>query len=304
MKTKMRQKGQTAKTLKYTAVIAALGGALIIALVLFLRQKGGEKYTITQYASVTGRQSMIYTITDKEGRLAVIDGGWREDAGELLQIINEQHNGHVDVWILTHPHPDHIGAFNEIYASGEVEIDRIYTVPMDYEIYRNKAQDWDDFPVYEEFVRLTEGEANMVFLREGEILDLIGLKMEVFHSFDPQEMEKVNDPCNDGGLIFKLSTKRESMLFLADVGVGQSDHILNRYGERLKSDYVQMGHHGNGGMDERVYRKVSPREAFFDIPESMLQDQRLNAVEKKALMDSLGARIHYYAGAPNAIELK
>ena len=144
----------------------------------------------------------------------------------------------------------------------------------------------------------------MVFLREGEILDLIGLKMEVFHSFDPQEMEKVNDPCNDGGVIFKLSTKRESMLFLADVGVGQSDHILNRYGERLKSDYVQMGHHGNGGMDERVYRKVSPREAFFDIPESMLQAQRLNAVEKKALMDSLGARIHYYADAPNVIELK
>ena len=234
----------------------------------------------------------------------VLDGGWREDAGQLLSIINEQPDGHVDAWILTHPHPDHIGAFNEIYASGQVEIDKIYAVPVDYEIYKGKAQEWDEFSVYEEFVRLTEGEADMSFLREGEILDLIGLKMEVFHSFDSQQMAEVKDPCNDGGMIFRLSTERESMLFLADVGVGQSDYILNQYGERLKSDYVQMGHHGNGGMDERVYQKISPREAFFDIPEGMMQDERLNAGEKRALMDSLGAKIHYYATAPNVIKLK
>ena len=303
MKTVSKQKRQAGRAGKYAAGIAILAAVLAVAGLLFLRHKDG-KYSVTQYASVTGRQAMIYTITDREGHLVVIDGGWREDAGQLLSIINEQHDGHVDAWILTPPHPDHIGAFNEIYASGQVEIDKIYTVPVDYEIYKGKAQEWDEFSVYEEFVRLTEGEADMSFLREGEILDLIGLKMEVFHSFDSQQMAEVKDPCNDGGMIFRLSTERESMLFLADVGVGQSDYILNQYGERLKSDYVQMGHHGNGGMDERVYQKISPREAFFDIPEGMMQDERLNAGEKRALMDSLGAKIHYYATAPNVIKLK
>lgn len=125
--------------------------------------------------------------------------------------------------------------------------------------------------------------------------------MEVFHSFDPEEMAADTDPCNNGGLIFKISAKHDSMLFLSDVGAAYSEELLERWGDKLPSDYVQMGHHGNGGMDESVYRIISPKVAFFDAPESLMQNVELNTPAKKALMESLGADIYYYATAPNTI---
>lgn len=260
-------------------------------------------FTVTQFASVTGLQSMIYTITDWEGRLIIVDGGWEEDAEGLLNLIKD-HGGKVDAWIITHPHPDHAGAFNKVYASGAVEIGTIYTVPMDYEIYKNKANWWDMFEVYEEFAHLTEKADNIVYLNEGDSLELFGLKMEVFHSFDPEEMAEDTDPCNNGGLIFKISAEHDSMVFLADVGAAYSAKLLEKWGDKLPADYVQMGHHGNGGMDESVYRTIAPKAAFFDAQESLMQNTELNAPVKRALMESLGAEILYYATAPNKIVLK
>lgn len=261
------------------------------------------KYTVTQFASVTELQSMIYVITDWDGHLIIVDGGWKEDAEGLLNLILD-HGGRVDAWIITHPHPDHVGAFNEVYASGQVEIGTIYTVPMDYETYKNKANWWDVFEIYDEFVNLTTGADNIVYLEEGDEIDLFGLKMEVFHSFDMEEMAEDTDPCNNGGMIFKLSAKRDSILFLSDVGAAYSAKLLERWGDNLAADYVQMGHHGNGGMDESVYRVIAPKTAFFDAPESLMQNTELNAPVKRALMESLGTKILYYATAPNTIVME
>ena len=46
----------------------------------------------------------------------VIDGGTEGNADCVRQVIMEN-GGIVHAWFLTHPHPDHIGAFNQIYAN-------------------------------------------------------------------------------------------------------------------------------------------------------------------------------------------
>ena len=293
-------------TLNRKKYMIGFGVLLAAALFVFLFYNfiliGKKGYEVTQYASVTGLQSMIYTITDEKGHLIIVDGGWRDDAEQLLSIINDN-GGKVDAWILTHPHPDHIGAFNEIYASGETEIETIYAVPTDYDVYQSRAAEWDEFDVYDEFVSLMSAEENLIYLTEGDTLDLFGLKMEVFHSFDLEQLKEVRDTCNDGGLIFKLSAEQDSMLFLSDVGISQSDFMQKKYGAQLTADYVQMGHHGNGGMDESIYRMIAPKAAFFDAPESLMQNAELNAPKKKELMEELGAEIYYYATAPNMVKL-
>ena len=48
----------------------------------------------------------------------LIDGGHTTDADEVREVIKE-HGNHVAAWILTHPHPDHVGAFNEIMKNDE-----------------------------------------------------------------------------------------------------------------------------------------------------------------------------------------
>lgn len=43
------------------------------------------------------------------------------------------------------------------------------------------------FEVYEEYLQVMEGAGNIVYLKEGDVLSLLGLNMEVFHSFDAPE---------------------------------------------------------------------------------------------------------------------
>ena len=49
----------------------------------------------------------------KEGAVIVVDGGRDVDAPHLIEVIQEL-GGHVDAWLLTHPHSDHVGAITEI----------------------------------------------------------------------------------------------------------------------------------------------------------------------------------------------
>ena len=72
-----------------------------------------EKWLLKQYSDQTGSQAMFYTLRSPTGFFVVIDGGTTGNSTYVRQIINEN-GGKVDVWFLTHPHPDHIGAFNEI----------------------------------------------------------------------------------------------------------------------------------------------------------------------------------------------
>jgi hypothetical protein len=76
-------------------------------------EKVTPEWTVTQYGNPDVTNSMFYTVTDLYGNLVIIDGGYESDAESVRQIISEYDN-HVSAWIITHPHPDHAGAFNVI----------------------------------------------------------------------------------------------------------------------------------------------------------------------------------------------
>ena len=86
-----------------------------------------NEWIITQH----GRNDInlsFYTIYNEEKGLIVVDGGWTDDAANVREVMDEL-GGHIDAWILTHPHQDHIGAFNLLYNELEgITVDKIYTV--------------------------------------------------------------------------------------------------------------------------------------------------------------------------------
>lgn len=58
-------------------------------------------------------QNLSCVMKTKEGAVIVVDGGRDVDAPHLIEVIQEL-GGHVDAWLLTHPHSDHVGAITEI----------------------------------------------------------------------------------------------------------------------------------------------------------------------------------------------
>ena len=96
------------------------------------------------------------------------------------------------------------------------------------------------------------------------------------------------------------------MLFCADVGKKMSDYLLEQHGDLLKADYIQMGHHGNGGLKSDFYQFVEAKAAFFDAPAWLMQDVsgRYTTVKNAHLMAENGAAVYSFSTTPNQIILK
>ena len=80
---------------------------------------------IIQQTNITRRQSMGYVLQAASGEVLVIDGGHIGNDCELERLILSV-GGHVDLWLITHPHIDHYAAVIELLSSStQVTYDRI-----------------------------------------------------------------------------------------------------------------------------------------------------------------------------------
>lgn len=262
------------------------------------------QWLITQYGGADGNQLMFYILQDNKGHMIVVDGGWIDDAEYVKQVIRTV-DPHVDAWILTHPHFDHIGAFTALYNDlGKIEIDKVYAVDMASPELCKERSPWDDTSVYEQFLQLDIEQ--LEYLHQGDAFDLLGLTFEVFNAYDDYVDDYSDDLLNDGSMMFKITAEDESMLFCADVGKRMSDYLLDTWGDKLKSDYIQMGHHGNGGLKSDFYQFIGAKGAFFDAPEWLMHDTsgQYTTAKNSYLMSETGALVYSFATTPNQIILK
>lgn len=261
-------------------------------------------WKITQYGPLDANMS-FYTIYNKDAGLIVVDGGWTDCADHVRNTI-KTFGGHVDAWILTHPHADHVGAFNEIYPNPEgITIGDIYTVDMASPEECLEAASWDSMDAYNDFLALEV--PDLQYVEAGDVLDICGLEFEILSTFDEDVRNLSGDFLNDGSVMFKVNGTQESFLFCADVGVNISDHLLAKYGEeKLASTYLQMGHHGYGGLSDAFYQVVQPEVAFFDAPDWLLKDEtgKYDTPENVKLMENMGSKIYSFNSAPNSVYLK
>lgn len=276
-----------------------------------LEDQPAESYTITQFADVEGLQCLSYIIEDGRGGLAVIDGGRAWQSVSLVEEIKKR-GGRVDYWIITHPHDDHCGVLASVLAAGwdksEISIGEILIGEMDYEAVKEQGVRVD---TYSYLLEGFEGHDNVTWLKAGDERNILGLKMEVLHTCDELVVAESDNILNDGSMVFRLSAKEESILYLADVGALVANEIMTEYGDKLDADYVQMSHHGNGSLPDEFYSLVSPKVALFDAPDWLMENRNMETGEESdyttphyiELMKSMGVEIISYNTAPNRIIL-
>ena len=293
--------------------IIAIVSTIVIGLALFTwvlnMENDPETWTVTEYASVTGAQSMFYTIEDTQGRLVIVDGGYDADAEQVRNVIAAYGN-HVEDWIITHPHPDHVGAFNVIAAEpGDIVIDHLYSVDVNYERYQETAQSYDGFESCETYFRVLENldeSTEIHYVGENDEFEMIGLKVKVLHGWD-EEVDSLPDHlCNNGSMLFVVSGHTEKFLFCGDVQKEVEQGIIERHKDELDVDYVQTGHHGNWGMTTDFYQYTTPKAVFFDSTDVLLEPGEIgyDGGELKAYFDGQGAEFCNFTTAPNQITLQ
>ncbi len=260
-----------------------------------------DQYIITQYGDWSGRQHMFYTIEDYDGNLIVIDGGWSYEADVVRSVIAE-HDNHVSAWIITHPHPDHAGAFNVIYQDLQgIVVDTIYTVDVNYDRYAETATASDQYFVCETFRSVISGLNNVAVVHENDEFSVLGLDFKVLHAWDENVDALSSALCNNGSMVFTVTGSVNKMLFLADVQDEMEDFILANHLADLDVDFVQLAHHGNWAVSQSFYDNVSASAVFFDAPGWLFSGSIYTAAALKEYFEGRDVDIYTFYTERNSV---
>lgn len=284
----------------------------IVSIYLINNDKNTE-WKITQFGDNVGSQMMCYTVEGNKKGLIIIDGGYKDNQEQfefLKNKINENNNV-VDAWIITHFDSDHAGVFLKVQEElKDIKIKKIFVqdAPEDLEVLKENASWEDDWSTYEECMKLDLPQKIKVHSGE-EYKKLIGLNLKVLCSYDEWIDEKTGNLLNNGSIVFKLYGKEQSILFTGDIQDKPiSEYLINNNKEDLKTDYLQVPHHGNNSMGEEFYKLVNPKVSFFSAPDWLMNN--INNVswftvkENRKTLEEMGSQILWYNTSPNEIVLK
>ena len=225
-----------------------------------VRPEGAALY---QIAAEKMHQMMGYLIRTRSGKLFCIDGGWEEDADLVLDLaravkgLGPNDPIHFDGWFLG--------------VVVDVAKHHLHEVTIDHLWYRFPSEAYvascpkNDTGAHEQFKAVQERLAPFSEpLYAGMSLDFGYVRFDVLTEPDDTITEYT---INNTSAAIRVTIEGQTILFLADMGKQQGERLLEAYRpEELRSDFVQMAHHGQWGVDYSVYDTVAPKVCLWPTP--------------------------------------
>lgn len=219
--------------------------------------------------------SMGYFIITPKNELIFIDGGRDIDSQLVKSYIDKFGSGKVDHWFITHPHTDHVGALLKLLdEENNLEIENIYYSFLEDEWYKE-----NDTRGYESSHAMIENLNNKkihnkVECIEGQVIEIDNIKVDIIRTPNPEITNSDNG--NDASMTFKITATDvdKSIIFLGDSYIYASKELLEGNKDILKSDSVQMAHHGQNGVTKEVYEAISPSVCFFNCPKYLYDNDK------------------------------
>lgn len=215
---------------------------------------------------------MSYVITLEDGRYIVIDGGYgsAKDHHILFNYLknnNKRKDGKIVIaaWVFTHDHSDHYGCFVDFSNTYGTRVTLEYYLMNcgDKSRYSQTPSGWlpgtskdGGLPYY--CLNVYFKNAKKIVPHTGQKITFCNTTFEVMcsqESHTPKKMELVND----SSIILRMNANGVKTLFLADAEAQTTNLLINMYGSTIKSDIMQIAHHGYSGGSTSLYQKVAPK---------------------------------------------
>ena len=244
--------------------ILAIVLCIIAVIVSIVRISNEHTVELTQLSDHSTRQMMGYILKTKNNKIIVIDGGTIDDTENLVEQINK-HGGKVDAWFLTHLHDDHLGAFSNIANDEQIQIEKIYCSFNEYSWYEENEPSRAEFSKQIlEILKQDNIKDKVEEVSLNQNINIDDIKVEILGIKNPEITENAG---NEQSMVVKFDTGKTTFLVLGDTGVKSSEKLLNTQKEKLKSDIVQMAHHGQSGATKELYEQINPTICMWPTPE-------------------------------------
>ena len=219
---------------------------------------------------------MSYVITLEDGRYIVIDGGYgsANDHHILFNYLknnNKRKDGKIVIaaWVFTHDHSDHYGCFVDFSSTYGTRVTLQYYLMNcgDKSRYSQTPSGWlpgtskdGGLPHY--CLNVYFKDAKKIVPHTGQKITFCNTTFEVMstqESHTPSKMELIND----SSIILRMNANGVKTIFLADAEAQTTKLLNNMYGSTLKSDIMQIAHHGYSGGSTTLYQRIAPKYTLW-----------------------------------------
>ena len=296
----------------FIKAVAFLGGTTVLPVPLFtsstlaVDSAAESEFTLWQIPlNRSPSQGNSYVFRTKEGKVVVMDGGVAQEADYLRGFLGALGNV-VDIWFVSHPHNDHIGAFNEILKKPDgIEIKSVYHSAYSSDFYENVEADRSgarDLTVefYGNLELLSQKGCKVVDVKEpGLVIELDRLKFKILGV----KNEDIRTGYNNSCMVIRAWDSVRSVVFLGDAGIEQGNRLLaGPFRKDLDCDYLQLAHHAQRGVSKDFYRTIKFSACLWPTPLWLFNNDAgkgynthtWETVEIRNLMDELGIQKHFY----------
>ena len=258
-----------------------------------------EPSPVVLYQLAPEKNSLMqsYVIKTANGKLIVIDGGidgegrdrdpYMPTALRAILGLDDDEYFEVEAWFLSHAHKDHMYELSKMLrdysADSNYKINHIYFDFPEFgsEEYPAANADMDiaklreNMNHYGEVIGATVKDGSTYYddlngaainkeaVAKGLSFEIDGVKVDVLQTWDPADG---TSNLNDTSLVLRAHIGEQTVLFLNDLGSTGGRRLLATYGDGLKSDIVQMAHHGQAGVNKDVYDAIDADVHLWPTP--------------------------------------
>jgi len=267
---------------------------VVVSLTLFILPIGGcsmfQKNQAELYQLTPEQSSLMqsYVIKTSKNKLIVIDGGidgeglnanpYLPSALRSIAGVEEGEYFEVEAWFLTHAHGDHFyelaKMLKEYNSESNYKINHFYFDFPDVYLSEligelqaglNNYANVNNIEVkttsfYDD---LNGSVVNAASIDNGLEFEIDNVRIEVLQTWADSD----GADTNSNSQILRFWVDGQSVLFLGDLGLAGEERLLSgKYKDSLKSDIVQMAHHGQRGTSETAYKAIDAKVHLWPTP--------------------------------------
>ena len=199
--------------------------------------------------------AMGYVVITPDNKVIVIDGGYVGGDTDIMLKLLRTFTHKVDYWFLTHFHTDHTTVPAQLIEYQDIVIENVYYDFPTSQMVKDLSGD-SDYPFcdkFEDLVKNNPQKAKNVIKPHYKDEYKLGeyVTMKVLNN--AWYTERNGNYGNNSGIMFKMETPGESVLFTGDMGDLNDEWT----GKEIEScTLIQMAHHGQNGTSDAFYNAI------------------------------------------------
>ena len=238
--------------------------------------------------------AMGYVVITPDNKVIVIDGGYVAGDTTIMLKLLRTLTHKVDYWFLTHFHTDHTTVPAQLLENEDIVIENLYYDFPTSQMVKDLSGD-SDYPFCDKFKDLVKNNPQKVknvvtphYKDEYKLGEYVTMKV----LNDAWYTERDGNYGNNSGIMFKMDTPGESVLFTGDMGDRGDVYLKDEWTKKeIEScTIIQMAHHGQHGTSDSFYNAIKDIKVCFYPAVDWVYDNDNGSGFNTADLDSLHTR--------------